>query len=134
MTKIVWEIFFWPLHFQWWSKFQKKVLFWLKRESSLEKQPIVKVERFLKDFWPKQNMQNSAYTKTFTFKILYNFVALFHYQRLGKGFEVIKSVKNWSLKETGMSYEQKIQNFFKQNWTGLEKFWYLLLNPFWRYC
>ena len=42
----------------------EKVLIKLKNITFIKKLPISKVESFLKsNFWPKSNMQNSAYTK-----------------------------------------------------------------------
>ena len=42
----------------------EKVLIWLKNVTSIKKLPISEAESFLKsNFWPKSNMQNSAYTK-----------------------------------------------------------------------
>ena len=43
--------------------FLEELLIWLKNVTFIKKLPISKVESFLKsNFWPKSNMQNSAYT------------------------------------------------------------------------
>ena len=69
-TRIVLKFYFCFLHFQWWSKFLEKVLIWLKNVTSITKLQISKAEIFLKlNFWPKWNIQNSAYTKPLNLKL-----------------------------------------------------------------
>ena len=70
MTRIVWKFPFCSLHLQWWFRFLEKVLMWLKNVTSIKNLPTSNVESFLKpNFWPKSNVQNSAYTKPVNVKL-----------------------------------------------------------------
>ena len=48
LTKIDWKFLLCSLHSQWWFKFLEKAIIYLKNVSSINKLPIIKVERFLK--------------------------------------------------------------------------------------
>ena len=48
LTRIDWNFFFCSLHFQLWFKLLEKEIICLKNVSSINKLPIIKVERFLK--------------------------------------------------------------------------------------
>ena len=108
MTRIVRKFSFCFLHFQWWFKFMGKVFIWLKHFTFIKKLPISKVQSFLKlNFWPKSNIQNSAYVKRLNWELQCNRLALYFYWNSEKCFGVIKTLKKWSWKGTGVSKDKK---------------------------
>ena len=64
MTKIVWKFSFCSHHFQWWFKFLEKVFICFKNVISAKKTTNKWQWKFTRvNFWPKLNMQNTAYPK-----------------------------------------------------------------------
>ena len=134
MTRIVWRFSFCSVHFHWWFKFLEKVLTYLKNVTSIKRLPISKVECFWKsNFWPKSNMQNSAY-KTDLLYIFIKFIEVFwsykKFQKIevgrGLGWVRIKTLLAQTIPDK--IFGTKWSNPVKLN--RKRKVWYLLLRVF----
>ena len=89
-------------------------------------------------FWPKANIQNSAYRKLFSLKGSRKLLCLYFQQIFDKGFEVIRNIKilrfegNWD-ELRAMIWLAKSKKM-KQNWTRPENLNVCFCGSFDHYC
>ena len=99
------KIFFYSLHFQWRFNFLEKVPISAENVSSLKKQLLGKVERFLKSHFDLN--QGYRIVLTQNLELLTELTCFVFLLWLEKCLEVTENIKNSIVKETGSSYEQK---------------------------